>query len=120
MLLLLKNSGKPFQFKQGLDERLLTDEKCELLFSSRYDGDFIFAFDNVDDYDLIESKLKLIRKHTDVIPKFYVFCGFDRADKWDVAFWRQDLRDLWKRTCLTRRNDISIRNTQMRRWDIEI
>lgn len=103
MLLLLKNSGKPFQFKQGLDERLLTDEKCELLFSSRYDGDFIFAFDNVDDYDLIESKLKLIRKHTDVIPKFYVFCGFDRADKWDVAFWRQDLRDLWKRIRLLMR-----------------
>ena len=35
----LIDTGKPFKFKQGLDERLLTDEKCELLFNSSYDGD---------------------------------------------------------------------------------
>lgn len=40
----LQSIGKPFQYKQGLDERLLTDEKCEMLFSSKYDGDYIFAF----------------------------------------------------------------------------
>lgn len=38
-------TGKKFKFKQGLDERLLTDEKCRMLFSSNYDGDFTFAFD---------------------------------------------------------------------------
>ena len=37
-------TGKPFQFKQGLDERLLTEEKCKILFDSKYDGDYIFAF----------------------------------------------------------------------------
>ena len=37
----LNDTGKPFKFKQGLDERLLTDEKCDLLFSSNYDGDFM-------------------------------------------------------------------------------
>ena len=37
----LQATGKPFQFKQGLDERLLTDEKCKALFGSRYDGDYI-------------------------------------------------------------------------------
>ena len=93
----LQATGKPFQFKQGLDERLLTDEKCEMLFKSKYDGDYIFAFDNVADYDLIESKLKLLRKYTNKTPKFYLFCGFDRNDKWDDEFWIQDQWDMWKR-----------------------
>lgn len=93
----LQNTDRPFQFKQGLDERILTDEKCEMLFKSKYDGDFIFAFDNVDDYDIIEKKLKMLRRHTNKIPKFYLFCGFDRNDKWDEDFWKQDLYDLWKR-----------------------
>ena len=82
----LQATGKPFQFKQGLDERLLTDEKCEMLFKSKYDGDYIFAFDNVADYELIERKLQLLRKDTEKYPKFYVFCGFDREDKWDDEF----------------------------------
>ena len=82
----LQNTDRPFQFKQGLDERILTDEKCEMLFKSKYDGDFIFAFDNVDDYDIIEKKLKMLRRHTNKIPKFYLFCGFDRNDKWDEDF----------------------------------
>lgn len=93
----LQSIGKPFQYKQGLDERLLTNEKCEMLFSSKYDGDYIFAFDNIADYKIIEQKLKLIREYTDKIPKFYVFCGFDRNDKWDDDFWKQDVFDLMKR-----------------------
>lgn len=97
MLLELQSMNIPFQFKQGLDERLLTDEKCKILFNSKYDGDYIFAFDNVADYDLIESKLKIIRKYSDKVIKFYTFCGFDRNDKWDNEFWKQDLWDIWKR-----------------------
>ena len=93
----LRNIRKPFQFKQGLDERLLTDEKCEMLFNSKYDGDFIFAFDNIADAELIESKLKMIRRHTNRQLKFYVFCGFDRDNNWNQDFWRQDIIDLWKR-----------------------
>lgn len=93
----LQAIGKPFQFKQGLDERLLTDEKCEMLFKSKYDGDYIFAFDNVADYELIERKLQLLRKYTEKYPKFYVFCGFDRDDKWDAEFWKQDIFDMFKR-----------------------
>lgn len=97
MLLKLQETGKSFQFKQGLDERLLTDEKCKILFESKYDGDYIFAFDNIEDYKVIEKKLQLIRKYTNKVLKFYVFCGFDRNDKWDNNFWKQDLWDLWKR-----------------------
>ena len=93
----LQSTKKPFQYKQGMDERLLTDEKCKILFESKYDGDYIFAFDNVADYDLIEKKLQLLRKYTDKILKFYTFCGFDRKNRWDEIFWCQDIWDLWKR-----------------------
>lgn len=40
LLLELRATGKPFVFKQGLDVRLLDEKKAELLFTSRYDGDF--------------------------------------------------------------------------------
>ena len=93
----LQSIGKPFQYKQGMDERLLTDEKCKVIFNSKYDGDYIFAFDNIADYNLIESKLKLIRKYTNKRLKFYVFCGFDRKDKWDNEFWKNDLYELFER-----------------------
>ena len=93
----LQSIGKPFQFKQGMDERILTDEKCEVLFNSKYDGDYIFAFDNIADAEIIEKKLKMVRKYTNKIPRFYVLCGFDREDKWDSTFWRRDIFDMMKR-----------------------
>lgn len=96
-LLELQTTKKPFQFKQGLDERILTDEKCEVLFKSKYDGDYIFAFDNIADYEIIERKLQLLRKYTDKVPKFYLFCGFDRKDKWNDNFWEQDIFDIFVR-----------------------
>ena len=48
---------KRFKFKQGMDERLLTPDIAKALFTSNYDGDFTFAFDNISDYDLIHAKL---------------------------------------------------------------
>ena len=104
MLADLKATGRPFQFKQGLDERLLTEEKCAALFSGRYDGDYIFAFDNVADAALIESKIKLARKYTNAVLKFYCFTGFDRSDKWDADFWQQDIFDLFTRVEILMRN----------------
>lgn len=86
--------NQPYKFKQGLDERLLTDEKCELLFSSKYDGDFTFAFDNIEDYDKIHEKLKMIRKYSSVRSiKFYVLVGFKSTDAVDIkeAFERIEL-----------------------------
>lgn len=100
----LKQQNKPFQFKQGLDERLLTVEKCAALFSSKYDGDYIFAFDNVADAKLIEEKIQLARNYTDAVMKFYCFCGFDRNDRWDDDFWQQDIFDLLFRIEILMRN----------------
>lgn len=91
-------TGKKFVFKQGMDERLLTDEKCRMLFGAKYDRDYIFAFDDVSDYELIEKKLKLIRKHTSTKNiKFYVLCGFDREGKYDTAFWLNDIHSIFVR-----------------------
>ena len=93
--------GKPFKFKQGMDERILTDEKCEMLFSAKYDGDYTFAFDNIADYDLIHQQLKRIRKYTSSNSvKFYVLVGFESVDENDIenAFKRLEL--LMKYKCL--------------------
>lgn len=97
MLKELQNTNKRFRFKQGLDERLLTDEKCEMLFSSKYDGEVTFAFDKITDYDLIECKLKMIRRYTDKPIMFYVLCGFDGKGKYDEYFWKKDIVDTFTR-----------------------
>lgn len=90
----LLDTNKHFKFKQGLDERLLDDEICQILFSSKYDGDITFAFDKISDYDLIESKLKLISKYKKrKSVKFYVLVGFEGTDAQDIenAFKRIEL-----------------------------
>ena len=97
MLRELEAAGKPYKFRQGLDERLLTDEKCRMLFSGRYDGDPVFAFDNLADAGVIEGKIRMARKYTDAQLRFYCFTGFDRGGRWDGAFWKQDIIDLLKR-----------------------
>lgn len=99
------DSGKRFQFKQGLDERLLTVDKIQELSKWKYDGEVIFAFDNIEDRDLIISKLKLIRE---TVPewkrelRFYVFCGYDRNDRYDTTFWEKDIADLFERITILR------------------
>lgn len=90
----LMSLKKPFRFKQGMDERLLTDEKCEMLFNANYDGDYIFAFDNIADYELVHKKLKLIRKYTQATAvRFYVLVGFESTDVTDI-------KNMWKRVAL--------------------
>lgn len=93
----LLETKKPFKFKQGMDERILTEEKCELLFSASYDGDYTFAFDNISDYELIHRKLKLIRRYsTATNVKFYVLVGFESTDAIDIV-------NMWKRVELLMR-----------------
>ena len=94
-------TGKPFKFKQGLDERLITDERAKVLFGVRYDGDYTFAFDNVSDYDLIHKKLKIIRKYTkSTSVKFYVLVGFESTDAKDIESAFKRLALLMKYKCL--------------------
>lgn len=96
----LKTTNKPFQFKQGMDIRLITDDVAKLLVSCRYDEDYIFAFDNIQDKSIIEDKLKTWKKYNitkGMNTKLYVFCGFDRGNNYDIDFWKQDIVDVFER-----------------------
>lgn len=93
----LKSTNKYFQFKQGMDERLMTEEKAELLTSCKYIGDYIFAFDNIADKELIKKKLTIWKKYCTKTTKLYVFCGFDRKDEWNKDFWIQNIIDTFER-----------------------
>lgn len=99
-LLELQETGKRFTFKQGLDERLLNDEKCALLCKSKYDGAITFAFDRLEDYRIIEKKLQLLRNYTNKRVMFYVLVGYASQDEKDIesAFLRIEL--LMKYRCI--------------------
>ena len=93
-------TGKRFQFKQGLDERLLTDKKIHSFMSWKYDGDYIFAFDSIADREIVEAKLSRMR---DLYPgtkknfKFFVLCGFDHTGGWNEDFYPKDIADTFER-----------------------
>ncbi len=100
-------AGKRFQFKQGLDARLLTDRKIHSLMSWKYDGDFIFAFDNIADREIIEKKLSRMQE---LYPgskknmKFYVLCGYNNAGGCcDDSFFVSDIRDTFERVMILKK-----------------
>lgn len=94
----LIDTGRPFQFRQGLDERMLAEspygeEMAEMLSRTKYHGDFIFAFDNWQDRPKIEKALKIWKYYNPKKgTKFYLFCGFKQtADNRDKFY-----RDIWE------------------------
>lgn len=93
-------TGKPFQFRQGLDIRLLTEKKAEKLSNAKYFGDYIFAFDNIDDAPLIENKLKLWRKHTNKNTKLFVLCGYKSLNEIDIRDTFERIQILMKYSCV--------------------
>lgn len=93
----LMETGRPFQFRQGLDERILAEspygeEIAETLSKCRYHGDYIFAFDNWEDRDKIIKALKIWKYHNKKETKFYVFCGFRITLDDDAKLYG----DIWK------------------------
>lgn len=93
----LKATNKYFQYKQGMDERIMTEEKAEVLNSCKYRGDFIFAFDNIEDQELIKDKLSIWKKYCNKTTKLYVLCGFDRKEEYNNLFWKEDIIDTFER-----------------------
>ena len=101
-------TNRPFQFRQGLDERLLAQNKrgedmARKLASANYHGDFIFAFDNWPDRKIIEKSLKIWKfycpkKET----KFYLFCGFRQQPHDDFSF-QKDIAEIFMRICVLMR-----------------
>lgn len=80
----LEETGKPFQFRQGIDLRLMTDEKAKVFNKVRYKGDFIFAFDHLKDKELIEDKVQLWKRYSTKVCKMYVLSGYDSQDEKDI------------------------------------
>jgi hypothetical protein len=95
-------TGRPFQFRQGLDERLIAQSPrgevmAMKLAKSNYHGDYIFAFDNWSDRDIIEKALKIWRYHCPKREtKFYLFCGFKVTVTDDNQFYN-DIKYLFER-----------------------
>ena len=93
-------TGKPFQFRQGLDIRLMDAKKAKKLRNVRYVGDFIFAFDHIEDRELIEKKLAIWRKYTVRGTRLYVLCAYDSQDEHDIVNTFERIRILMKYGCL--------------------
>ncbi len=96
----LDATGKPFQFRQGMDMRLMTEEKAKVIATSNYRGEYIFAFDNIDEKDLIERKLLIWQKHAKKRSKLYVLCGYYSQDVNDVVSTFERIRILIYHHCL--------------------
>lgn len=98
----LMKLGRPFQFRQGLDERIIAEspdgeEIAEMLSKCRYHGDFIFAFDNWRDRDKIVKALRIWRKYNpDKGTKFYLFCGYQMTPDNKERFY-EDICIIFKR-----------------------
>ena len=104
----LNATGRPFQFRQGLDERILGqnrrgEEMAKKLANSNYHGDFIFAFDNWFDRKIIVRALKIWKHYCPKKEtKLYLFCGFHQSPNNKKAF-QQDIAEIFMRICVLMR-----------------
>lgn len=99
--------NKPIQYRQGMDIRLLTEERIKRIFELRYDGDYYFAFDLWKHKDVIEKKMKLwyecyLKYKSDkrkfhIGTRVYLFTGLDEGNNYNESFWLNDLEILFKR-----------------------
>lgn len=99
----LEATGKPFCFKQGMDIRLLSEDKARVISQSHYHGDFTFAFDDIKDKELIERKLILWRKYASPSKRntrFYVLVAYNSQDENDIASAFERIKLLMKYQCL--------------------
>ena len=97
----LIESKRPFQFRQGLDERMIAEspygeEMAKLLSQCKYHGDYIFAFDNWSDRPKIEKALKIWKRYNTKETKFYLFCGFKLKPN-DDAYLLKDIKEIFYR-----------------------
>lgn len=71
----LAETKKAFQFRQGLDIRLLTDEKAAVLAKARYYGSYTFSFDRLEDRQAVADGLDLLRRYTNACARVFVPVG---------------------------------------------
>jgi len=75
-------------FNQGLDFRLATDKKMELLSKLRYMGDYIFAFDDIKYEKLLDEKMLIMKKYLrkDWQMRFYIYYNPDFMTLYDMIY----------------------------------
>lgn len=76
----LAETRKGFQFRQGFDIRLLTDEKAAVLARARYYGPYTFSFDRLEDRQAVADGLNLLHRYTNAFPRVFVPVGKDGQD----------------------------------------
>jgi hypothetical protein len=92
-----ERDGKSFEFKQGLDIRLLTPAVAKLLQAAPFGGEIIFAFDRLKDALSIRRGLGVLRRYLPTnSAKGYVLCGFEAQDWRDIASVFRRLKVLWE------------------------
>lgn len=82
----LAKSGASVDFNQGLDIRLMTEEKAKALAKVRTKR-IHFAFDRYEDKDIILPRLRTFKEHTKINTRkmtVYVLCGFDTTLEQDL------------------------------------
>jgi len=101
-----KSIGKPIQYKQGMDIRLITEERAKRIIELKYEGDYYFAFDMwknryeiIKKLDIWHSAYYSVKnsKSKRINTNFYVFCAFDYENKWDLSFWLNDIKIIFER-----------------------
>ena len=104
----LMATGKPFQFRQGMDIRLMTEAKAQLLSKVHYSGDYIFAFDHYR-MDIPEEKkqveqtirgLRVWRENCLKATKLYILVAYDGLDEKDIEGTFYRIKTLMEFGCL--------------------
>lgn len=96
----LNATGKCFQFRQGLDIRVMTPEKAEVLSQSKYYGDYIFAFDDLTQKREVIKGLKVWKNQTSKITKLYLLCAYKSTDINDIEELFERISILMQFQCL--------------------
>lgn len=97
----LIDSQRPFQFRQGLDERIFAEspygeEIAEKLSKCKYYGDYIFAFDNWRDREIVVKALRIWKLYNPKKEtKFYLFCGYMMTNNDERLY--KDIKELFLR-----------------------
>lgn len=92
--------GKPFQFRQGMDMRLISEKMAQKLSQCKYHGDYIFAFDHIEEKEQIIKKLKIWKKYCQKETKLYVLVAYDSLDENDIKNAFERVKILMSFGCL--------------------
>lgn len=84
----LVDSKAKVEFNQGLDIRLVSERNIDLLKRIKIDKPH-FAYDRIQDKDIVEKKMKMVREETgwsrkNVKPTVFILCNYDTTVEQDI------------------------------------